>query len=224
IYSSLAGEVESAQASAQVAIEAARELGQPSALALALYAKGMTLLSVDPVAAQTALDQSIELTESGASDVVYANCLAALVTIFEHEGQIHDSVVTARRSIAYSDLIGDRPPVVGTLHAAGRLLSFLNDTEGVATLGGALYEGWFGPMTQIVVEDVRTTSDLIEASRSSLGEDRFDNAWRRGGSMSYEEIIAFVLQHLDSAIELFDTGDAQNSMDRDEETAVWSAG
>jgi hypothetical protein len=78
LYTSLTGDRDRALASARIALEAARSLGQPSALALALYAQGMVLAEVDVESAVSYCEQSIELTEQGASDVVFANTFGTL--------------------------------------------------------------------------------------------------------------------------------------------------
>ena len=169
LYTILGGDVDAAVASARIALEAARGLGQPSALAIAHYANGMVQAEVDPDTARRHCEASIALTDGGASDVVYANALCVLAQLFERAGDIQNAMRTLRESIAYSDSIGDRPPMVGALHTAGKLLARVASPETVAIFAGGVFDGWFKAMSDIVPERDRIPVDARSLVKAGPG-------------------------------------------------------
>jgi predicted ATPase/class 3 adenylate cyclase len=202
LYTVLTGDVDSARESARIGLEAAQELGQPSALAIAHYANGMVQAEVDPDAARRHCEASMALTTGGASDVVYANALGTLAQLFDRGGDSQGAMRTVRESIAYADSIGDRPPMVGTLHTAGRLLTRVAPPETVAVFAGGVFDGWFQAMSEIVPESDRLPVEALTRVEAELGADDYHSAWVRGAAMSYEELVAFALAGLDAAITL----------------------
>jgi tetratricopeptide (TPR) repeat protein len=204
LYTSLTDDSEKALASARIALDAAHTLGQPSALALALYANGMVLAEVDVESARHSCEQSIELTEQGASDVVYANAFGTLAIIATRAGNVREALQTVRRSIAYAHSIGDRPPMIGTLHTAGQLLAPFADPERFAVLAGGILDGWFKPMSNIIRERDRLPEAALVEVEAVLGTDRYRTTRARGAAMSYDELVSLVLAELDAALAALD--------------------
>jgi predicted ATPase len=200
LYTSLTGDRDRALASARIALEAARSLGQPSALALALYAQGMVLAEVDVESAVSYCEQSIELTEQGASDVVFANTFGTLALMSARVGDVGEALRAARMSLAYAHSIGDRPPMIGTLHTASQLLATIAEPERFAILAGGILDGWFKPMSNIIPERDRLPRSALADVEGTLGADRYRTARRRGAAMTYDELIALVLAELDAAL------------------------
>jgi predicted ATPase len=206
LYTSLAGDNDKALVSARIALEAARSLGQPSALALALYACGMVLAEVDFENARQYLVQSIEMTEQGASDVVYANAFGTLALISTRAGAVPEALRAARTSIAHSHSTGDRPPMIGTLHTAGQLLAPIADPERFAILAGGILDGWFKPMSNIIRERDRLPAAALADVEESLGTDRYQTARARGTALGYDELVTLVLAELDAALTALEYG------------------
>ena len=204
LYTTLTDDTDKALASARIALEAAHVLGQPSALALALYANGMVLAEVDLESARHYCEQSIEMTEQGASDVVYANTFGTLALMSARSGDVREALRAVRRSIAYAHSIGDRPPMIGTLHTAGQLLSPIADPERFAILAGGILDGWFKPMSNIILERDRLPAAALVDVEAALGTDSYRNARARGAVMSYDELVELVLTELDAALTAFD--------------------
>jgi hypothetical protein len=200
LYTSLTGDTDKALASAHIALDAAEALGQPSALALALYANGMVRDEIDPASARRYCEQSIDLTEKGASDVVYANSFGTLALMSARAGDVPEALRDVRRSIAYAHSIGDRPPMVGTLHTATRLLPPVDDPERFANLAGGILDGWFKPMGNIIPERDRLPASALAEVEAMLGSDRYRAARARGAAMRYDELVSLVLAALDAAI------------------------
>ncbi|HYL53295.1 MAG TPA: adenylate/guanylate cyclase domain-containing protein, partial [Acidimicrobiia bacterium] len=99
IYLSVAGRHEEAQDAAAKAVEVATAVGQPSALALAYYARGMSCMETDPVAARRDYEASIELVAQGASDVVHANAEASLALLCVNASDMQGTITHVRTAI-----------------------------------------------------------------------------------------------------------------------------
>ncbi len=195
LYTWVGGDVERTIELGKSGLDRARAGGQPSSLAVALYARAMGLIDTDPEVAKRECEESLALTESGASDVVYANVHTLLARIAEKK---HDPQVAIRfliRAIEYADMVGDRPPMIDSMFTAARLLADA-DAETLVVLTGGIREGWFASMSQLV----RPTEDIpaagLERARAELGDDGYERAYARGAALSYDELIAFTLAAL----------------------------
>src|SRR5438067_11735905 len=108
-------------------------------------------------------------------------------------GDVREAMREVRRAIAYAHSIGDRPPMVGTLHPAGRLLAPADDPERFANLAGGILDGWFKPMGNIIPERDRLPASALAEVEAMLGSERYRAARARGAAMSYDELISLVL-------------------------------
>ena len=100
---------------AEESVRLSRRIANPSQLAIALTALGSSLLDSDPSAALAALDESIAITDSGASDVMLATSLAKAAVARAALGQSTESLDLLGRSIRHSVFCGDVPSIVLTL-------------------------------------------------------------------------------------------------------------
>jgi hypothetical protein len=182
-------------------LRSANALGQPSVRAIALYAKAMSLMERAPDDARELLEESLALIEAGASDVVYANVHGTLAVLAARRGNRAEALRCIRTAIAYGDAIGDRPPMVGPLHIAVHLVGPTAEPQIAATLAGAVVDGWYRDMSNMVSEPERVTRVSFPEVRAVLGGMRFDAQWDRGAAMSYEDLIALALAEVDAAID-----------------------
>jgi hypothetical protein len=109
-----------------------------------------------------------------------------------------------RRAIAYAHSIGDRPPMIGTMYTAGRLLAPIAHPQRLATLAGGILDGWFKPMSDVIPERDRLPVAALVEVEAALGTDAYRTARARGAAMSYDELVDFVLTELDAALAAFD--------------------
>src|SRR6185369_3478269 len=96
----------------------ARQLGNPANLVIALYAYAYACWRDDPNAALTALEESLALTEQGASDVVFDAEQMLLASIRELLGDPHGALAAVLITLEYDDRVGNRQHAVSSLWAA----------------------------------------------------------------------------------------------------------
>jgi predicted ATPase/class 3 adenylate cyclase len=198
IFASTAGDTDLARAETEAGLRAARRLGQPSALALALYASSMAMMETDPEAALAAAEESIDLLGSaGASDVVYSGAVLVVSLLRERAGDSLGAAIAAREAIAHSDEIGDRAWIHAPLTSALRLIGSAGDAEGAAVIAGALLDGWFHELVFTLEADVSSRDEALRSAAATLGPGPYEAARARGAAMPYEEVIAYVLAELD---------------------------
>ncbi len=198
LYTWVAGDFERTVEFGRAGLERARNRGQPSSLAVALYAHAMAVLDRDPDTTKRECQESLALTESGASDVVYANAHGLLARAAERQNDQQSAIRFVIRAIEYADMVGDRPPMIDSMFTSARLLAN-SDVGTLAVLAGGIRDGWFAPMAQLVrpMEDIPVAA--LERARTELGEGVYTTAWARGAAMSYDELIAFTLNALRGA-------------------------
>jgi tetratricopeptide (TPR) repeat protein len=195
LYTWVAGDAERTVELANAGLERARNGGQPSSLALALYAHAMAVVDTDTELAKRQCAESLALTETGASDVVYANAYSLLARAAEKQGDPQTAVPFVIRAIEYADMVGDRPPMVDQMFTSARLLA-ASDAATFVTVSAGFRNGWFAPMASVVRPAEDIPADALDRARAELGEGGYTAAWARGAAMSYDELIAFTLQAL----------------------------
>jgi hypothetical protein len=203
IWHSIAGDVDGARAAAERAVAAARRVGQPSALALALYARGSLGVQsgLDVAAAERDCEESIRLTSEGACDVVYHNTLSALAHLRWSDGDHDGALRFARDGLAHAFKVGDRPPVCQPVAIALVELSALGEHVASARTGGSLLEGAVAPYTQVLHPALRAAAaDAMVSARRSLGHDRFEHLYSEGAAQSYDQAIRELLAALDDVV------------------------
>jgi predicted ATPase len=195
IYTKIAGRHDEAQEAASRAVSLARAQGQPSSLALALYARGYARAKVDPGAARSDLEESIRLVESGAGVVALGNAKLALGELDFEEGEIASAANLCREAIEIDDTSGDRPPMVGPLCLAIRLFHAVAENEAAGITLGALFDGCFAPFSPMAVA-VGALPDPILQEMQSDAFDRYGAGRILGGTMSYDALVDFLRRRL----------------------------
>jgi predicted ATPase/class 3 adenylate cyclase len=197
LFLTVLGDNERALDLATHGLEAARIGGQPSALAIALYAHAMVTSVSDRDVARRECEESLALTEQGASDVVHANTLGLLARIAEADGDARSAARYVARAIAFADRVGDRPPMIDSMFTTARIMHATGAAEPLATIMGAIQEGWFAPMSLLVQGEYDVPPEALAAVRSELGAETYDRARARGAAMTYDQIVAFTLGALE---------------------------
>ena len=171
-----------------------RRSRNPTALAIALYALGWASWQHDPDAALAALEESAELTRTGASEAAFAPCLSEAARLLAKRGDLPRAYDRLREAIVHTYQVADYNELAGVLVIATTVLAHAGLPEEIAVIGGFVADG--------VVADFAATFDgperdeQIEAqthARKQLGDDAYEAAYARGAGMSYEEIVDLAL-------------------------------
>jgi predicted ATPase/class 3 adenylate cyclase len=177
-----------ARLEAREALRLAREIDNPSLLTETLYALSWAELSEDPQAALDALEESISLTRAGASDGVFGGALAQAARLRARFGEHRAALELLRESIAHSYAIGYRRAAMFALSNGVEVLLQYGSTEQAAVISG-----WnpgrielFGPEREI---------------RATLGQESYQRAIAQGSDMTYDDIVSYALDHLDTVLQ-----------------------
>jgi predicted ATPase len=176
---------------AEEAVRCARLAGHPSHLATALFTYGLVFALTDDEASRRALEEGIELIRPGAS-AVGAGTFALLAMLRARSGERRGALTALRRSIVMSSGVADRVSLGESVCMAEITLGTFGHHEAVAVLFGAHSSGAvvaLGGSTRQRDEEMRTA----ERARTALGDTRADELARRGASMSYDDVVEYLL-------------------------------
>jgi predicted ATPase/class 3 adenylate cyclase len=199
IFAITGGHIDLAVELAERTIEDARRLGQPTGLAMALYAKGFVLVygNRDPDTALRVLAESVALTRAGASDVVFAQALMTLAHQHVAAGRPATAIPALREAVAHSYQAGDQVSVIGATIDSIVAFAALGLDVPVATCTGALVAGAFAPVGY-VYDAGGKRDETLAAARENLGDEQFDAAYAHGTVVGYDGIIDFMLATFDA--------------------------
>jgi predicted ATPase/class 3 adenylate cyclase len=196
IWALFCDDVDTAKREAQMALELARQIDNPSSLAMASCALGWALALEDPKTAASHLERSIALTRSGASDVVLSTSLTRLATIKARRGEA-DALPVLHEALRHAHDDGDAGQVAGTLDRAAVVLAELGRNEAAATVTGGVLDGAAAAMVLATPTEVIERDEASQRLRAELGVDRYEDAFARGGTMSFDELVGFALEALE---------------------------
>jgi predicted ATPase/class 3 adenylate cyclase len=200
IFAVIDGQLDTALTIADGLLDDARRLGQPTGLALALYAKGFALVwaDLDREAARIALAESIALTRAGASDAVFAQALTSMAQHHITTDNPADAILVLREAVAHSYDAGDMNSNIGATAVAILALAGLGRDDAGATCAGAHIAGVFA--TFFAIDALPGARQALAALRDRLGAERYDAAYTRGAAADYDEIVAFMLSTFDDIL------------------------
>ena len=154
-----------------------------------LYAQGESLLEVDPLRALAPIEQALDLAAS--VDNVFMKGLA-LISATSLRGRHAEPHVALR---LFDDVIqhwrrdGNWPRQWLTLRNLVELIARVGADEPAAVLYGACTASSTSP--QIYGPEVHRLEGVVATLVSRLGQEAFDQARRRGASLSDEEAVSF---------------------------------
>jgi hypothetical protein len=205
VFEALGGDPNIARARAELGLEAARRLGNPSQLAGMLWATGYALERQDPAAALRAFAESAALVRAGANDTNFGATLAHLAVLRDQEGDHVGALGDLLEAVDYFERSGPRAELVVVIARASRLLADHGQPDASAILAGVLTVGPLASMAATNTGDRMVRASA--AARQQLG-DAYDLAFRRGAAMSYDEAIAYAHTTLEHALGGAETGSA----------------
>jgi predicted ATPase len=206
-FSALVGREKAGHQLSEAAVVAARALGNPTALAIATYIWATAHWMDDPAAARAALEESVALTESGASDVIYGDTQELLARLEFLAGDVSRALRTIEGALNYSTSVGNRPSVVGHLWYAGEIAgNFGIEAEFTAVTHGICTRNAEMPAMFLLEGRERDIHEsALDHARTALGPDRFEALCEQGGRMSFTEVVDYSRRELDRIIAEVDT-------------------
>ena len=201
VYAATAGDVGTALSASEEGLARARRLGNPSAMALGAFSWAAARWIDDPDGARAALEESMALTERGASDVIAGNVLQLLARLQANAGNLLDALTMQRSAVRGTVAAGNRLSIAGNLLFLAEIVGnagiepeVVGVVEGIVTLSSAM------SMAVVGGREREIHDRAIENARRAVGQERFEALLARGGAMSYEEAVEYAVTELDRII------------------------
>jgi hypothetical protein len=187
------GNVDLAQQEAAIALEMGRRIGNPSLLSLGRYALALSSWQSDPTAAQTALEESIEIGRSVGDNFILARVLALVAQLRACGGDLSAAAGALRQGVHNAHINGDRPAMGVCLARGAVVMAALREPETAAVFWGAVANGVFARLTILPPNEITGQVEIMTTVRSQLGDGGYIAATDRGAAMTYEQVTAFAL-------------------------------
>ena len=192
-----------ARTEAERALHEAREIGNPSAVALALLAYGWALTDDDAVGAVAALDESIMLCRQGATPFTFGLALTLAAGARGETGDLRQAARDLREGIERCHQTGTRLTFfISVWFGIQILVGFERFDEG-AIFDGIASTGLTAEWRAAPGHAHRRAA--IAQARAAYGPERYDAAVQTGAAMTYDQAVEHTLRALDDLIN--DTAD-----------------
>jgi hypothetical protein len=176
-----------------VALEISRRIGNPTLLALVMYALGLASWQSDPTAAQAALEEHVQIARATGHQVVLPRVLALLAQLQARSSDPPAAMQTLQDALQRAHVNGDRPAMAACLARGTVVVAALGDLESAAVFWGAVTNGALARLGALPSNELPTHKMFVASLRSQLGDDRYAAATARGAAMTYEQISSFAL-------------------------------
>jgi predicted ATPase/class 3 adenylate cyclase len=194
-FAAMAGDFERARRYADDALELAREVGNPTALAGALAALGWARWIDDPERALVAIKESTRLRHGGG---VFAPALSIGAVIESRAGDSLAALVDLRDALGYATDAGLRTTVLSVIDRGVIVMAEVGNPESAAVFGGAVTAGSLASLTTVAHSvEGSMRADALEVVRERFGVDAYTTSAERGAAMTYEELVDYALAEID---------------------------
>jgi predicted ATPase/class 3 adenylate cyclase len=205
-----------ARPKAELAVRHARAIGNPTALAGALYAYGMALEADDRFTALAAFDESIALSRQSASpSIVLAAALVEAAGIRVRVGDLPHAARDLRAAIERDHQAGTRSSIyVGVWWGIEILIGF-DHLDQAAVFDGIAGTGLPAEHRAVTVgpgvgeRELADQRAAVASARATYGPEHYDAAFQTGATMTYDQAVEYTLQVLAAVIN--ETNDARTS-------------
>jgi hypothetical protein len=182
----------------EAALDNARATGNPTALAVGWWAIGMACSLTDPARALAALETCFALIRDGAGDGVYPAGLVVAAGIAARLGETDRVPGYLREALLWARDTGNHPAGTTAVFVATGVFLDQGHLVVASTLAGAIE----GPLALIApvapVLETLLVLERLESLSPLLVADDLAAAHQRGMSMSYDEVIEYLLDQVDS--------------------------
>jgi hypothetical protein len=191
----IAGNTQGASHDATAALRRARELENPLLLVIALSAVASASIDDAPERARSALEESIALTRSGASDVNLTLALRQLALLDLRDGDTAGALDALRAAIIHDHANGSRPSLAATLLIGCELLNELGYLDRAEVLKTALTEGALSSVNR----GQFLSHTELGTTKQSPNDPPYTATQASAPTLSYEELTTFALDAIDTA-------------------------
>jgi hypothetical protein len=182
---------------ASEAVAAAQELGSPSAMACAMFQRGVVSSTRDPRSAIRDLEECVRCADLGAAlEIVWSSSHGYLSRCYAAVGDGANAVDAIRRVVLRARDRGAPGTLALALDYGGQALVMMDrDVEGATFLGAAGRGGIARRTLGGLLLDERLAAQ--ETARARLGDDAYDAALRTGAALTTETAMTYALEVLD---------------------------
>jgi hypothetical protein len=163
----------------------------------ALTAVGYAWLGDDPQRAREAFEESIALTQSGATDMNLSLALREVARLRVRDGEPAGALDALRAAVIHVHAGGNRPGLAGTVFCAAEVLAATGQPEAAVALNRAVLEGELRPLALGLI--AASPKVIPPMAHDVLTDATSDSAPSEGAALSYEEVVAFTLDAIDQA-------------------------
>jgi tetratricopeptide (TPR) repeat protein len=194
-YAAGAGDLETARTEAESALEIARRIENPSAIASAVFNLARSIEHEDPVRALDAFEQAIALGRAGGMQMIVGPALVGVARLRSRMQDRGAALEALYDAISYGNYVGSRPVVVDLLGAGADVLLRVGEPSTATVLAASLLHGALGAINVSSQRDAELDRTLV-AAREVLGDEQYQRMFDRGAAMSYDEVVEFSLDEV----------------------------
>jgi hypothetical protein len=193
-------------------VEIGRRLGNPPSLGLGLYAFALASWPTDPNAAQSALEEYVQISQHGG--YVLARVKALLAQLLALNGNISAAVATLSESLERGYTTSDRPAMATCLARGAVVMAAVGAPDTAGVFLGAVTDGVLARLTALPPNEIPDHEEFVATVRAQLGDDAYTAATARGAAMTYEQITTFALAAIKRLRLAEELGQATNNVSR----------
>lgn len=200
IGQSLFGRSDRAHSAAVAALHRAREVGNPSSIAWALFALGLAIEPSDPEHAEEVLDDALTHARSVDNRWVAAMCMARLVSVRRRLRGALEAVPMLLELLDLWERAGHRSQLWSSLDQAALCLAELGDDAAAITVHQAAATARLAMPP--LPGDARAMGDSLARIRAQHGDDAVTTWSRRAAALDLAATVALASRRLGRRLEL----------------------
>jgi tetratricopeptide (TPR) repeat protein len=193
-FDTLRGHHADARAQADESLRLARELGNPSQLAIALAALGFACVDSAPDVALAALEESRAVTLAGASEVQYATALSLMGVLRARAGDVVGALDALREGLVCATEVGWRGGATGVLAQVSTVLMMGTAAPPGVVIGAHVSTSG---LELAAGEALMPWDEALANMRRALGDKEYEEAWALGTALSYDEAVEYAFDQMD---------------------------
>jgi predicted ATPase/class 3 adenylate cyclase len=189
----LFGNLSLAKKEAAVTVELSRRLDSPMLLGSTLWGFALAFWQSDPIAAQAALEESIQISRVTGTDFLLAGALSLLAQLQALRGDLPAARAALRESLESAHINGDRSTLAVCLARGATVMAALGDHDTAAVFLGAVTHDVVARRSGLSPNEIPDYDEFVTTLRVLLGDNGYEAATARGAGMPYEQVTAYAL-------------------------------